>query len=634
MTLSPIPDKVGSTGRPWLLPLVAGSTLFVDVITACICIFPISLPIFPVLAICSPIAIVLLCFLIWSTIRWKRHSEDEKEEPTPPAEVDPKIVSEGTIQSDPPIPKIILPSLKETAGSDPSIPEIDLSRKEPTELFTTQNGGQVFPKFDGEFPKIKSTKGHIPEVPGTNSRSVPVDNFSAITEVEVSGSPDGKIKFNLKNSHGASENVIEAKNLAEILTKCSNVAKLTFEGSVPENLKIDSSQAEQLTSVTFRAVNFSKFKYTDHFGGSFSKIAINFEECKLLSEVTLDGVACEGNLDLKFNKCNDFEILYVGNEPYTGSASGSITLERTENGQGPKVNVVVQNCENFNYHNGDKKQIDCSTFNVVDDNAIMNSNNVVRFSKHYKKDNIAIICEREFGLKEKIPNELRSREAATVEGTIVEKNKLEPRKVVVTLRKDFDDIERIIVNPCNAEIIELVSYCPSVVIEKKDKTTIDRLVLASSKLISGNSPSRKDTSSSPSKDDADNAYSVLSPRSIYSARPEKTIGDEKIRTIQYAASEDSTIEITNFNCSLIGNQNQEIRFTQLDGEGDKNLPKIILGRKKQTIKWFINESGEMLYPVLPGNESSIPKTIHATETAAGALWGEKQCICLIPTLLN
>ncbi|MDR3316795.1 MAG: hypothetical protein LBS68_01820 [Puniceicoccales bacterium] len=286
-----------------MLPAVAGVVLAAVVATACVCIFSISLPILPVLAVCGPVAAALIGLFIW------------------------KIVS----------PEVTSSSNAETGKPKPvnEIPEED---GEGNEL--------------GPAPNEEIELGPAPDVEDIIDDDQRFD-FSRLGYLKFLECREGKLFFEGYGDDCSiqfeEENTAESFN--ETLKKCSNVEVLTFVGSLPEGLVIRAETAENLVEVNFiNILNIAEFSVRKIFDVFPKRLkCVTFEGCGELTDATVIP-----HLETCFIDCNKLCNIYIGDGPCGGpehTESHSIAVEEIplQCYCNQRTLIGVHYCSSFNF---------------------------------------------------------------------------------------------------------------------------------------------------------------------------------------------------------------------------------------------------------------------------------------------
>jgi hypothetical protein len=299
MTISPPLDGAGDTAvKPWVLPAAAGVVLAAVVATACVCVFALSAPILPILAVCVPVAAALIGFIVW------------------------RILS----------PKV-------TPGTNAKTGTQNLGGNTPKGTGANGGGNGVGPTLDAE------------NITNDGQRS----NFLAVRTLKFLGCHEGKLSFEGLGADDSSFSFTE-ESFGVALGECKNVDHLIFDGSVPDNLKIKAESVENLVRLKFinnpDITEFRALTIFDVLPLNLSTVIVN--NCGILTSATVIP-----HLDTHFENCNKLRTIYVGAGPHKPEFTESDSLvvcEIPPSCDEYKTLIVVNNCSSFNpIPNGEKR---------------------------------------------------------------------------------------------------------------------------------------------------------------------------------------------------------------------------------------------------------------------------------------
>jgi hypothetical protein len=354
MIVSPPLDGTGDTAmKPWVLPAVAGVVLAAVVATACVCIFAISLPIIPVLAVCGPVAAALIGFIVWRI-------KNSEITPSSNAEIGNRKSGNGESEDS--------EESGEGNGLEDSIPDVE----------DIANGDQGF-------------------------------NRLTIRELKFIGCRrDGKFLFEGLDA-GWSSFSFAAKGFDVALEKCSNVTCLAFHGNVPTGLEIQAASAGNLVHLKFVNIpNVSTIMVPALFRSLPPSLkTVIFRDCRGLTDATVIP-----HTETHFEDCNKLCTIHVGNGPYNSPYSErthSVLLGEIPSNLDSKPTLInVRNCSSFNADPNGTKCI--REFNLLESKVEMLANDTfVLHTLHNNGDSRGdrIACTTDMQSATKIPPSYR-----------------------------------------------------------------------------------------------------------------------------------------------------------------------------------------------------------------------------------
>jgi hypothetical protein len=188
--------------------------------------------------------------------------------------------------------------------------------------------------------------GPIPDMENLANGGRGID-FSRLTTLRFQGCDCGKPLFrgDAKDSHSF---FFTAESFDKALKKCSDVTRLVFKGSVPEDLIIKADDVRNLCEIKF--FNISSM-------GNFNGLGVFDAQPENLNVVTFKN--CNGpttasvavNMTTRFQCCGDLRTIRVGNGPFPADAGSSSVLlgDDVFPGEGNHLNttVEVEDCNSF-----------------------------------------------------------------------------------------------------------------------------------------------------------------------------------------------------------------------------------------------------------------------------------------------
>jgi hypothetical protein len=192
--------------------------------------------------------------------------------------------------------------------------------------------------------EVYKIPGTNPSTATNNETTYDFDKVKGLTFLECNG---GKLAFKLKNSDD-SEMLALVEDFEKIFQKFPRVEKITFQGNIPENLKIDAAQAGSLKRVIFKEINFDTFSDTDVFIGHSQDLTVKFKGCAKLHDATFTDFGHGDRRFVEVEGCELFKNLRFGDQLPQGNHASSVYFGGNST-DADCIVVKISNCNAFDY---------------------------------------------------------------------------------------------------------------------------------------------------------------------------------------------------------------------------------------------------------------------------------------------